>query len=151
MTSLKPSATALSEYRPAGIFAVNPPSVAVRVSLTSRVAPSRINWIKAPVSGVPLLSRTVPVIVAKPRGPLPYTDALNVATIMATIASGILKLKSFFIAVGPPAFLRGFAIRSKTKPVGRSMFVRFFVWFARCLSVKFVINPKPWARRPSPA
>src|SRR6059036_3569860 len=60
----------------------------------------------APASGSPLLSRTVPVIVANPRGTLAAAGVALVVTENARAITGIVILKSFFIAAGPPDKIR---------------------------------------------
>ena len=56
----------------------------------------------APASGSPLLSRTVPVIVARPRGVLAAAGVALVVKENARAITGNVNPKSFFIAAGPP-------------------------------------------------
>src|SRR5438128_9666915 len=74
----------------------------------------------APASGSPLLSRTVPVIVASPRGALAAAGVALVVTENASAITGIVNLKSFFIAAGPPDKIReDFEVTvSRIKPIG---------------------------------
>src|SRR6266404_2416486 len=55
----------------------------------------------APANGRPLLSRTVPVIVARPRVPLPKLGVTLVSNIASTIRA-VLNRKILFIAARPP-------------------------------------------------
>src|SRR6266851_2055449 len=84
---------------------------------------------------MPLLSRTVPVIVAKPRVPLPCTVAV-IPTSTASATSGAVNLKIFLIAAGPPgkppADLRGSVLERKR--TANLKFVRFSGLYIRCLS-----------------
>src|SRR5207302_2382037 len=66
------------------------------------LAPSRSNRITAPPNGSPRLSRTVPVIVARPRVPFAGLEVALIATIKAKATSGVLNLKIVFIVAGPP-------------------------------------------------
>jgi hypothetical protein len=49
-----------------------------------------------------LLSRTVPVIVASPRLPLPIPGVADIARMLTMINEGTLIRKNFLIAAGPP-------------------------------------------------
>src|ERR1700738_4542692 len=65
---------------------------------------------------MPLLSRTVPVIVAKPRTLLPWAGAVIDSTTART-TSGVQNLKIVFIAVRPPGLPRVICealVRTKT-------------------------------------
>ena len=65
MTSLNPAAMALMPYRPGEIRVVKRPAASLRVCLMTLFAPSFSNEMSAPDTGLPLLSRTAPVIVAR--------------------------------------------------------------------------------------
>src|SRR5215470_586096 len=61
----------------------------------------------APARGSPLLSRTVPVMVANPLGVLADAGVALVAKESASAITGNVNPKSFFIAARPPEKLRG--------------------------------------------
>src|SRR6266404_8480541 len=93
----------------------------------------------APASGRPLLSRTVPVIVASPRVPLPKLGV----TLKSNIASAIravLNRKIFFIAARPPGKTsREFASSAQVR---NRLIYNTFVGFPsptsfRCLSARW--------------
>src|SRR6266571_7976264 len=99
----------------------------------------------APASGSPLLSRTVPVIVARPRGVLPAAGFALVIKENTRAVTGNVKLKNFFIAAGPPGKIReDFEVAvSRIKPVSlaRDQIINLLCFdsafcFDRCLAAK---------------
>src|SRR6266404_1757946 len=98
---------------------------------------------------MPLLSRTVPVIVARPRVPLPCTVAVIPAS-TASATSGAVNLKIFLIAAEPPgkarADLRGSVLERKR--TANLKFVRFSGLCIRCLSGRSGFSRPDLSSRP---
>src|ERR1700730_7746978 len=100
---------------------------------------------------MPLLSLTVPVIVARPRTPLPLAEAV-IDSIIARATSGVLNLKIVFIAARPPGQPRADLARLwlERKPDRQFTLVRFsncFVQMPERLLGIIVPNPIPPGRR----
>src|SRR3954463_8492789 len=92
-------------YRPGIIFAVKLPSAAVRMVLLTFVVPSLISELTALASGLPLLSRTDPMMVAS--GTLFASATWTGNTKVNTKTNAALILENFFIAIAPPDAAHG--------------------------------------------